>query len=113
MASVRARRHATLVLFVSLPILPLLALGAILTLTNILLFILERRVVFELAVLGLVLLAAGGVLMLSFRRRIHLLPPGADEKGRCRACAYDLTNNTTGICPECGRNLRTGDIEVP
>lgn len=22
--------------------------------------------------------------------------------GRCRACGYDLTGNTSGICPECG-----------
>jgi hypothetical protein len=22
--------------------------------------------------------------------------------GRCRQCAYDLTGNTTGVCPECG-----------
>lgn len=24
------------------------------------------------------------------------------RKGCCRACGYDLTGNTTGVCPECG-----------
>lgn len=25
--------------------------------------------------------------------------------GRCRRCGYDLTGNTSGVCPECGRAL--------
>ncbi|HRX83790.1 MAG TPA: hypothetical protein P5572_02085 [Phycisphaerae bacterium] len=25
---------------------------------------------------------------------------------QCSACGYDLTGNTTGTCPECGRSLR-------
>lgn len=32
------------------------------------------------------------------RRRI---PPG-----HCRKCRYDLTGNTSGICPECGTPIR-------
>jgi hypothetical protein len=33
----------------------------------------------------------------------------ADERrhrislGKCAACSYDLTGNTSGVCPECGR----------
>ena len=38
-------------------------------------------------------------LILGVRSRI---PPG-----HCKACRYDLTGNTSGVCPECG--TRTGD----
>jgi hypothetical protein len=32
--------------------------------------------------------------------------------GRCPHCAYDLTGNVSGVCPECGRAVarRTGDV---
>lgn len=26
----------------------------------------------------------------------------------CRGCSYDLTGNTSGVCPECGSPIRTG-----
>jgi hypothetical protein len=29
--------------------------------------------------------------------RLRRIPPG-----HCRKCAYDLTGNTSGVCPECG-----------
>ncbi len=32
-----------------------------------------------------------------FRKDIDRLQPG-----KCRKCAYDLTGNTSGRCPECG-----------
>lgn len=32
------------------------------------------------------------------RRRLRL----AARKGLCRTCAYDLTGNVSGVCPECG-----------
>ena len=35
-------------------------------------------------------------------RRHRRIPPG-----HCQACRYDLTGNTSGVCPECG--TRTGD----
>jgi hypothetical protein len=28
--------------------------------------------------------------------------PGQMRPGHCRSCGYDLTGNTSGICPECG-----------
>jgi hypothetical protein len=38
------------------------------------------------------------VLLVSFRwwRRHHMSP------GHCHSCGYDLTANTSGVCPECG-----------
>jgi hypothetical protein len=27
------------------------------------------------------------------------------RRGRCRVCAYDLTGNVSGICPECGTEI--------
>ncbi len=30
----------------------------------------------------------------------HPIPPG-----HCKGCGYNLTGNTTGLCPECGRGL--------
>jgi hypothetical protein len=30
-------------------------------------------------------------------------PPGA-----CRKCGYDMTGNTSGVCPECGAGVRRG-----
>lgn len=37
-----------------------------------------------------------GVILIRIRRR-H-----PDSKGRCPSCNYDLTGNTSGVCPECG-----------
>jgi hypothetical protein len=28
------------------------------------------------------------------------------QHGRCRNCGYDLTGNTTGVCPECAKDVR-------
>jgi hypothetical protein len=30
------------------------------------------------------------------------------RRNRCTACAYDLTANVTGICPECGSPIPNG-----
>jgi len=43
---------------------------------------------------GLFLIAAG-VIAWTFRRRYSTPIP-------CSKCGYDLTGNTTGVCPECG-----------
>lgn len=29
------------------------------------------------------------------------------HRGRCRFCDYDLTGNTSGICPECGGSVES------
>jgi len=29
--------------------------------------------------------------------------------GRCRSCGYDLTGNTSGVCPECGTAMPAND----
>ena len=31
------------------------------------------------------------------------------QKGRCRTCGYDLTGNTSGVCPECGQAIGAGN----
>ncbi len=31
--------------------------------------------------------------------------PFAPRPGRCRNCGYNLTGNTSGVCPECGTAL--------
>jgi|GEM_PF-4820997 len=32
----------------------------------------------------------------------HLRQPADENLKPCRRCEYDLTGNTTGVCPECG-----------
>ena len=46
------------------------------------------------AVYGLV--GALGAMWLNFGRRMRRL-----ERGLCQSCGYNLTGNTTGVCPEC------------
>jgi hypothetical protein len=41
------------------------------------------------------------------RRRARPLP-----RGRCEACGYDLTGNTSGRCSECGATVRRDDHAV-
>ncbi len=36
---------------------------------------------------------------------LWFLDRGRTRRGCCRGCGYDLTGNTTGVCPECGRTL--------
>ena len=31
------------------------------------------------------------------------------ERGLCERCAYDLTGNISGVCPECGTSIRVGE----
>jgi len=31
--------------------------------------------------------------------------PMTDPPGHCTACGYDLTGNTSGVCPECGKTV--------
>ena len=31
------------------------------------------------------------------------------ERGLCERCAYDLTGNTSGVCPECGTPIPAGE----
>jgi len=33
--------------------------------------------------------------------------------GRCRSCGYDLTGNTSGVCPECGATVRDAGAIAP
>jgi hypothetical protein len=51
----------------------------------------------------IVAVAAAGT-VLSWRRR--------PRAGHCAACGYDLTGNTSGICPECGVPIETKPMEA-
>jgi hypothetical protein len=46
----------------------------------------------------MILGVAAGVTVLFWLRPWHRPLPG-----HCRGCGYDLTGNTSGVCPECGR----------
>ena len=46
------------------------------------------------------LAGAGIAWMVSRRRRV--------SPGHCRKCRYDLTGNTSGVCPECGEGIKPG-----
>ena len=46
-----------------------------------------------------ILLVTVAWLLSSLRRAVR------SRAGRCRACGYDLTGNTSGICPECGATV--------
>ncbi len=50
-----------------------------------------------LAPLGIVLIASAILFVIERRRRP--LP------GHCSTCRYDLTGNTSGVCPECGAKV--------
>ena len=74
--------------------------GAGLCLTGWLVY-LVGRLAFDswiVALLGAGLVIIGSVLQLLMFSRMTLLAPGPF----CPACQYDLTGNTTGLCPECG-----------
>lgn len=30
-------------------------------------------------------------------------------RGQCTACGYDLTGNVSGVCPECGSAIASGE----
>lgn len=32
-----------------------------------------------------------------------------EGRNRCRACGYDLTGNTSGVCPECGAAVKASE----
>jgi hypothetical protein len=54
------------------------------------------------------LLVAAPTMFLWLRDRRRVLP------GHCGQCGYDLTGNTSGVCPECGMELaRSGEASVP
>ncbi len=36
---------------------------------------------------------------------IHPIQHDRGKRGLCVKCAYDLTGNTSGVCPECGRKI--------
>ncbi len=55
------------------------------------------RVHFNILVL-VAFLAATSFMLWSVRRRWLGVAPA----GHCRHCAYDLTGNESGVCPECG-----------
>jgi hypothetical protein len=58
------------------------------------------RDVFTTRLLGVCSLIAGVSLFIRWRRRVAA--KSRSDRGLCPVCSYDLTGNTSGICPECG-----------
>ncbi len=61
----------------------------------------------------LIALLSGGLVVPGFVRIIR--SQGRKRRAafvRCASCGYDLTGNTSGICPECGLNLAAGAREI-
>ena len=47
----------------------------------------------------------GGVYLIMGAPLLMSLSGLAEREGRCAACGYDLTGNTSGVCPECGKEV--------
>jgi len=47
------------------------------------------------------LLIAAGIPLIVLIAKLRQVPPG-----HCRKCRYDLTGNVSGVCPECGTEIR-------
>jgi hypothetical protein len=62
-------------------------------------WLLDRRFT-VLAILGALFLAFGLFSALTLRGRIR-----SDQFRLCQQCGYNITGNTTGRCPECGRAI--------
>jgi hypothetical protein len=66
----------------------------------------DSALVLWLAGLGLVEVAPGVLVVLAplglNLAAIFTGPRPQRDEGRCARCQYDLTGNTTGVCPECG-----------
>lgn len=52
-------------------------------------------------------LSAGALAVLCFRRYRACRRSDRVRSGRCARCAYDLTGNTSGRCPECGEEIKS------
>ncbi len=50
-----------------------------------------------LGILGLAIAFLVGILFVLYHRWTKPIPVGC-----CQSCSYNLTGNTSGICPECG-----------
>jgi hypothetical protein len=55
----------------------------------------------------LVLLIFPAVWLMGYRRSLIRL-----SRGCCRGCGYDLTGNTSGVCPECGTPVESKLVPV-
>jgi hypothetical protein len=58
---------------------------------------------------NVLLMMAAGVLL---RRTVEAWAHRRDPRyrpGHCCGCGYDLTGNETGVCPECGRDVRSAE----
>jgi hypothetical protein len=56
-----------------------------------------------------VVAAVFGILPLAYVPRSWARRP---RDGKCRSCGYDLTGNTSGICPECGMEVMINNTRV-
>ena len=56
--------------------------------------------------LPLLVAAVPTLFLLYQKRHQHLL-------GHCQKCGYNLTGNTSGICPECGKQIAAQQLKTP
>ena len=56
-----------------------------------------------------VCIVAGAYPAIAFVRGPMLRRRHRRKRGLCERCAYDLTGNTSGVCPECGTQILAGE----
>jgi uncharacterized paraquat-inducible protein A len=56
---------------------------------------------------------AAAILLDRFHPEFGSIAQGRRARGQCAECGYDLTGNTSGVCPECGTSCGTSTPRPP